>query len=186
MGDASALGDGDLARAIASGEAPSAITEFCRRFAPRIRAYGLRHLGDAASADDLAQAVLELVLDKLREGAVTDPDRIASFVLGTSRNLAIEWKRSEARRRRVLDRVAPALREAAVVLPDAVALDRDRLATCLSALLPRQLTVVMLTFYADRTGDEIAGELGVSSANVRVLRHRALAALHACMTRVIA
>jgi DNA-directed RNA polymerase specialized sigma24 family protein len=34
-----------------------------------------------------------------------------------------------------------------------------------------------LTFFAERPGDEIAGELQISTANVRVLRHRALADL---------
>jgi RNA polymerase sigma-70 factor, ECF subfamily len=41
--------------------------------------------------------------------------------------------------------------------------------------------VVLMTFFADKSGDEVAKELGLSAGNVRVVRHRALARLRACM-----
>jgi RNA polymerase sigma-70 factor (ECF subfamily) len=41
--------------------------------------------------------------------------------------------------------------------------------------------VVVLTFFADKPGDEVAKELGLSAGNVRVIRHRALARLRSCM-----
>jgi hypothetical protein len=49
--------DGDLARAIAArtGAADAAETELYRRFAPRVRLYGLRHLRDEDAARDLMQ-----------------------------------------------------------------------------------------------------------------------------------
>ncbi len=52
--------DGELVRAIAawSEHARAAEAELCRRFAPRIRLYGLRHLRDQDRARDLVQAVL--------------------------------------------------------------------------------------------------------------------------------
>jgi CO/xanthine dehydrogenase FAD-binding subunit len=49
--------DGDLARAVAArvpGEAESAEAELYRRFAPRVRLYGLRHLRDEDEARDLS------------------------------------------------------------------------------------------------------------------------------------
>jgi RNA polymerase sigma-70 factor (ECF subfamily) len=55
-----ALGDEALARRIADG-GPGATdaeeAELYRRFAPRVRLYGRRHLRDGAAADDLAQDV---------------------------------------------------------------------------------------------------------------------------------
>ena len=61
--------DGDLARAIAAraGTADAAETELYRRFAPRVRLYGLRHLRDEDAARDLMQQVLLLTIEKLRE-----------------------------------------------------------------------------------------------------------------------
>jgi RNA polymerase sigma factor (sigma-70 family) len=48
-------------------------------------------------------------------------------------------------------------------------------------LSPRERAVVALTFYAERSTEDIARELATSSGNVRVVRHRALARLHECM-----
>ena len=47
--------DGELARAIGAGPSEAAESELYRRFAPRVRLYGLRHLRDEESARDLVQ-----------------------------------------------------------------------------------------------------------------------------------
>jgi RNA polymerase sigma-70 factor (ECF subfamily) len=60
-------------------------------------------------------------------------------------------------------------------------LDADRLAGCLQGLAERERTVVVETFFADRSSDEVATALGISAGNVRVIRHRALARLRECM-----
>ena len=174
--------DGELARAVASrapGTSEAAESELYRRFAPRVRLYGLRHLRDEESARDLMQQVMLLTIEKLRRGDVRDPDQIASFVLGTSRTMAMAARRTDARRER--------LREAFVV-PDAFAapdagatLDLDRLEHCLAQLVDRERSVVLLTFYAESSAAAAGADLGVSEGNVRVIRHRALAKLRACV-----
>src|SRR6266566_5663281 len=63
--------------------------ELCRRFAPRIRLYGLRHLRDEERARDLVQAVLLAVLVAARAGRIEDPERFDRFVLGTCRNTSM-------------------------------------------------------------------------------------------------
>jgi DNA-directed RNA polymerase specialized sigma24 family protein len=40
-----------------------------------------------------------------------------------------------------------------------------------------------MTFYDERTGADVASFLGVSEANVRVIRHRAIRQLRECMGR---
>jgi RNA polymerase sigma-70 factor (ECF subfamily) len=45
----------------------------------------------------------------------------------------------------------------------------------------RERTVVLLTFYGDRSSREIAQTLGISEGNVRVIRARAIDRLRACM-----
>jgi RNA polymerase sigma-70 factor (ECF subfamily) len=90
--------DGDLARAIGAGgpgKAEAAEGELYRRFAPRVRLYGLRHLRDEDAARDLAQQVMLLTIEKLRGGSVRDLDQIASFVLGVSRTMVKDLKRLE-------------------------------------------------------------------------------------------
>ena len=92
--------DGELAQAIAAGTeaAEAAEAELYRRFAPRVRLYGLRHLRDEDGARDLMQQVLLLTVQKLRDGAVRDVDMVGSFILGTSRMLAVTLKRRDRRR----------------------------------------------------------------------------------------
>ncbi len=175
--------DAALARRIA-GRAPGqdavAEAEICRRFGPRIRLYGLRHLRNEAAAADLMQDVLVLVLQKLREGAVREPERLASFVLGTARQSVIDGRRSGRRRARLLEAfpldLMPGIEESAEPL------DGERLKLCLAALPERDRAVLLMTFYDDRSADAVAAELKLSAGNVRVIRHRGLDRLRSCMT----
>ena len=91
--------DAELVRAIAAraDDAPAAEAELCRRFAPRIRLYGLRHLRDEDRAADLVQAVLLAVLQAARAGRIADPDRVDRFMLGTSRNVALRMRETDGR-----------------------------------------------------------------------------------------
>ena len=182
-GPAAPAGDdlASLARRIAAARPGAAAKEealLCRALAPRIRLYGLKHLRDGALADDLVQQVIVTTLERLRSGEVREPERIASFALGTSRTIAIGLRRGERRRRDLLDRYAPTF---ATVAIEREPLDLLRLAECLDGLTGRDRAVVTMTFYAERSGEEIAGELALSPGNVRVVRHRALARLRRCM-----
>ena len=174
--------DGDLARAItaaAAGTAVDAEAELYRRFAPRVRLYGLRHLRDEDAAQDLAQHVMLMTIQKLRQGGVRASDEIASFILGTSRTVAIELKRRERRREALRDTFLP---RQAFTPPEAdTRLDLDQLELCLSQLADRERGVVFLTFYGERSAAAVARELGLTEGNVRVLRHRALARLRRCV-----
>src|SRR5687768_18603396 len=115
---------------------PMAEELFCRRFAPRIRLFGLKRLRSDAAAADLVQDVLILVLDKLRAGEVREPEQIASFVFGTARQLVIDSRRSSGRRTRLLDTFVLDLEPAAESASHAF--DTDRLKHCLQALAERE------------------------------------------------
>jgi RNA polymerase sigma-70 factor (ECF subfamily) len=66
--------DADVAGRVRGGDR-DAEAELFRRLAPRVRLYGLRHLRDAAAADDLAQDVMLLTFDSLRAGKVRESER---------------------------------------------------------------------------------------------------------------
>jgi RNA polymerase sigma-70 factor (ECF subfamily) len=174
--------DTALARRILS-RAPErdieAESELCRRLAPRVRLFGLRHLRSDAAAADLTQDVLLVTLQKLRDGAVREPERLASFVLGTARQMIVDWRRNSARRVRILDAFPIDLAPAEAESPQA--LDTDRLRHCLEALPERERSVLVMTFYDDRSADAVGLELGVSPGNVRVIRHRGIQRLRECM-----
>jgi len=175
--------DGDLARAVAArrpGSAEAAESELYRRFAPRVRLYGLRHLRDEDAARDLVQQVMLHTIEKLREGSVRGADQIASFILGVSRTMARDLSRREWRREKLRETFMAA--EMFEAPTSEAALDIDRLDVCLGQLAERERMVVLLTFYAERTAREAAKELGVTEGNVRVIRHRAIERLRQCVT----
>lgn len=151
----------------------------CRDLVPRVRAWAFRRTRDLALAADIAQEVSMIVVESLREGRIEDPSRIASFALGTAKNVLVAQRRGERRRMALLDRFGPSLEDVATIEEHTV--DREKVEECFAKLAPRAQTVLLLTFYADRSADDIATELGVAAGNVRVVRHRALAQLHACM-----
>jgi RNA polymerase sigma-70 factor (ECF subfamily) len=175
--------DSEVAKAVAAGggTANAAETELYRRFAPRVRLYGLRHLRDEDAARDLTQQVLLLTIEKLRGHAVRDLDMIASFILGASRMLAVNLKRRDRRRGALLEAFS---HEHPAVSPVPAFMDAQELEGCLATLAERERTVVLLTFYGDRSSREIAQALGVSEGNVRVIRSRAIDRLRACMGTV--
>jgi RNA polymerase sigma-70 factor (ECF subfamily) len=66
--DLIAATDAMLASSIAAavpGGAHEEEAELYRRFAPRVRLYGLKHLRDAAAAQDLVQEVFVVTLERL-------------------------------------------------------------------------------------------------------------------------
>jgi RNA polymerase sigma-70 factor (ECF subfamily) len=181
-----ATSDAKLVRTIAAHHAAAgsltqecreAEAELCRRFAPRIRLYGLRHLREEDRARDLVQAVLLAVLVAARAGRIEDPERIDRFVLGTCRNASMRMRDVDARALLVADEEL----DVASFLQDTEFVDTGALVPCVAALDLRGRMVVMLSFYEERPAEHIAQALETTAGNVRVLRHRAIAALRRCL-----
>lgn len=173
------LDDAALARAVAAGAGREAEAEVYRRLFPRARLYGLAHLRDPHAAQDLAQQVLLMTLEALRAGRVQDPDKLASFVLGTCRMVVLEQRRGARRREALL--AAYGEHDEAFQPPEPIGADKARLAGCLGGLAQRERSVLVLTFFAEKDADAVGRELGIAAGNVRVVRHRALARLRECM-----
>jgi RNA polymerase sigma-70 factor (ECF subfamily) len=176
--------DAELVRLIANAHATGATrgsghaeAELCRRFAPRIRLYGLRHLRDEDRARDLVQAVLLAVLVAARAGRIEDPERLDRFVLGTCRNTSQRMREIDAR-------AAPVPHDELDVsshLDHVELVDTGALVPCMAALDLRGRMVMSLTFLEERSATEIAKTLETTVGNVRVLRHRAIASLRRCL-----
>ena len=159
--------------------ARDAEAELCRRLAPRVRLYGLKHLRDGHAAADLVQQVLLITLQHLRAGELRHPEQVVSFVLGTARLTVLELRRGPARREQLLE----AHMEEGIAMDPEVSSEaqRRRLISCLRNLTERERSVVLLTFCADTPTEEVADDLGLESGNVRVIRHRALQRLRDCL-----
>lgn len=173
------LSEAELVRRIGAESDPEAESELIRRMAPRIRLYGLRHLRNEAAADDLMQHVLITTLETLRAGRLREADKLVSFVLGTCRMMVLDQRRGTQRKERLLQQFGTAmLAPVPMAMPSP---DHKQLARCVQTLKERERAVVVMTFYDERTGADVGQFLGVSEANVRVIRHRAIHQLRACM-----
>jgi RNA polymerase sigma-70 factor, ECF subfamily len=173
------LNDADLVRRIGLDHDPAAEAELFRRMAPRIRLYGLRHLRDEHAADDLVQQVLMIALEALRAGRLRDSAKLPSFVLGTCRMTVLDLRRNTQRKERLLEQFGEdMLAPAPAATPD---LDQAVLRSCVQNLKERERAVIVMSFFDEETGADVARFLGVSEANVRVIRHRAIHQLRKCM-----
>ena len=91
----------------------------------------------------------------------------------------LDLRRGAQRKERLLERFgADLLLPAQPPMPH---LDHEQLARCVQNLKERERSVVVMTFYHEQSGADVAGFLGVSEANVRVIRHRAIHQLRNCM-----
>lgn len=173
------LDDSELVRRIGCGTDREAEAELFRRMAPRIRLYGLRHLRHEHAAEDLAQQVMITTLEALRARRLRQPGKLASFVLGTCRMTVLGLRRAAQRKEHLLRQFGPD--RLAEFQPSMPSLDREKLRRCVQNLKERERAVVVMTFYQEETGADLAGFLGVSEANVRVIRHRAIHQLRDCL-----
>jgi RNA polymerase sigma-70 factor (ECF subfamily) len=81
-----------LARRIGQGDR-SAEEALARRYGPKIEYVLRRHVREPALAADLRQDALIVVIERLRDGGLSEPEKLAAFLYQTAINLA----RGEAR-----------------------------------------------------------------------------------------
>lgn len=173
------VSDAELVRRVGSGHDGEAEGEVYRRMAPRVRLYGLRHLREEQAAQDLVQQVMLTALEALREGRLREPEKLASFVLGTCRMTVLNLRRGAQRKEELLKQFGAEFIDS--VEPSLPQLDRPQLARCMQSLKERDRAVIVMSFYAEQTSAAIAASLSTSEANVRLIRHRAIHQLRDCM-----
>ncbi|MFN2491177.1 MAG: RNA polymerase sigma factor [Actinomycetota bacterium] len=151
------LSDETLLAALASGDRDAAAA-LVRRFQGRIYGLAFTIVGDAATAEDVAQ---ETFLRAWRHAAAYDVrrGRVATWLLSIARNVAIDAVR--VRRAEPLD--PHALLSLQTPSPDApteerglAAVESMRLRSALSSLPPEQQRALVLAAFYGRTAREIS------------------------------
>jgi RNA polymerase sigma-70 factor (ECF subfamily) len=141
----------------------------------------LRHLcRNPALADDLHQETLALVIDKLRRGEVREPEKLASFIRATARNLFIADRRKEARYT-ALDAGDEASMPARVLATGPTALDEvlageeaRQVRRLLGELRFERDRQLLIRFYlADEDKEQICAALGIEPERFNMVLHRA-------------
>ena len=87
----------DLVSSIRTGDR-QAEAELVERYSRGVMIIIRREVHDTAFAEDIYQDVFRIVLEKIRQGDVREPERLSGFVCGVARNLVIDYFRRAARR----------------------------------------------------------------------------------------
>lgn len=148
--------DDALAAAFANRE-PWAFEEAYRRYASLLYSTAYNVLSDAEDARDCVQEALTRIW-RASHAYTRARGNVRSFLTVCVRNEAISRLRSQARRRRLSDRLAAEpIEHAQLEAGDPV--DRDRLRAAMAKLPPEQRLPLELAYYRGRTHVEIAAEL---------------------------
>lgn len=169
----------DLVRRIRAGgaEATAAENELVRRYERGLR-YKLRGMSrDPALADDLLQDTFRIVLERLRDRGLDEPEKLAGFLLRTARNLFLADYRKKSRRGENLDAPEPETegRSSPGQLRRVLA---DEQADAVRRLLgemgtPRDRQILFRFYLAEEDKEDICADLGLSSLHFNRVLYRA-------------
>lgn len=153
----------DLVRRIQAGDR-SAEDEFVSRYARGVTVILRRACGDRFAVDDLCQDTLATALQKIRAGAIRDPERLSGFVASLARNLAIQHGRRTTARRDVPGEAAPKGDAAGDPLEQVIrAEDAFLVREVLAELSTDRDREILLRYYIhDQDREEICAALGLT------------------------
>jgi RNA polymerase sigma-70 factor (ECF subfamily) len=150
-----------------------------QRYSVRLLMFAARRTGDASAAEDIAQETLRTVVDALRAGRVENLAALPGFVFTTARNICMHWERSAGRENSALSRYQTDSDLSRTLPPDAltqlVAEDRRiSVRRALDSLSPDDRNLLVMLYYEAVGSDVVAERLNITTAAVRVRKHRAL------------
>ncbi len=143
-----------------------------------LRTVALARVGEAAAADDVLQDVSMTALEKGHQ--LRDPTRIAGWLYRLVVVAALQHRRRQGRRKKLLDRYAARQPSAdgAAREPDPLGwlLADERSAMvrqALTMLPPRDAEIMLLKYSEDWSYQQLAEHLGLSTSAVEARLHRA-------------
>lgn len=170
-------GLGAEAQQTASG--PVSEAELANRFTDRLRVFAARRLNDSAAAEDVAQETLRRVVEAMRANRVENLAALPGFVFQTARNICMHWARSTGREHYALSRFQS---ESSRTSPDSTdALNaiiseerRARVRNAMADLKADDYSLLSMLYYEELDSEVAASRLSVTTAALRVRKHRAL------------
>jgi len=154
-----------------------------------LRTVALARVGEAAAADDVLQDVSMTALEKGHQ--LRDPTRIAGWLYRLVVVAALQYRRRQGRRRKLLDRYADRLpsTDGAVREPEPLGwlLADERKAMvrqALETLPPRDAEIMLLKYTEDWSYQQLAEHLGLSISAVEARLHRARQKMRQALQRI--
>jgi RNA polymerase sigma-70 factor (ECF subfamily) len=174
--EGSAGSEAPLAERLRAGE-PAAARELVVRFQRGVAVILRRSGAQASEVEDLAQEVFRIVLDKVRQGEVREPERLPGYVATVARNLGIEaGRRASAQAARDGGELGAELASGSrsaldrLVDEEQVRLVRQVLAELGTA---RDREVLSRIYLAGDDRDEVGRSLGLGPLQLNRVLHRA-------------
>jgi len=169
-----------------SGGGPGATARFerfYRRHWPTVDRFVRRRV-DPADADDVVAEVFLTAWRRLDE-VPTEPQRAAGWLIRTAGNVIANARRTNARRRRLIDRLGGVHPARGPVDPEeAVAeLTPGSATAALRTLRAEDQAILLVAAYAQPTAEELATVLGCSTGAARVRLSRARARFRLALAR---
>jgi RNA polymerase sigma-70 factor (ECF subfamily) len=154
-----------------------------------LRTVALARVGDAAAADDVLQEVSMTAIEKGHQ--LRDPSRIGGWLYRLVVVAALQYRRRQGRRKKLLDRYVARQPSA-----DGVAHETDPLGwliadeqktmvrQSLAMLPPRDAEIMLLKYSEDWSYQELAEHLGLSVSAVEARLHRARQKMRQALCRL--
>lgn len=151
----------------------AAESEFVELYRRRVTALVMGRLHDTVAAEDLTQEILMAVLIAVRNGRLSDPEKLPSFVRGVARNICNKHLRDR------LHRLVEARTDARANDPDPEWRYCCREMLTLVSLSLAELSaidrqILRCSLYEGLTSEDIGRRLGVEAQTIRQRKCRAL------------
>lgn len=150
--------------------------DFIQRYRRGVAVIVARNCRDQTPVEDLCQDVLTTALEKIREGAVREPERLSGFVAGLARTIVLEHYRKESTRSAIEARMPAPLQAAPpVALEQLLRQEKAFIARrVLNELESDRDREILFRFYiAEDDKDRICRELGLTPLHFNRVLFRA-------------
>jgi RNA polymerase sigma-70 factor, ECF subfamily len=171
-----ASGSSDLVSRIRGGDR-QAETELVERYNRVVMNIIRREVGDAVVADDLYQETFYIVLEKIREGDVREPEKLPGFVCGVAKNRVIKHFQRAAQQESLTETgETESLPQAT---PDQLGelLRKERAGivqrTLKEMTSERDIQMLFRFYLAEDDKERICADLGLTSLQFNLVLHRA-------------
>ncbi len=170
--------DVDLVARIQAGDS-GAETLLFERYGARLYYLALSRTGSPQDADDLRSETLLRVLSAVRNHQLRSPGALASFLLRTLDNVALEMLRRQSHDSRIAS--DPRANVEQHFLDESV---KDAIQWTLARLKPRERDFLRMYYYDELSKEEIARRIGIAEERVRLVKSRALRSFRERFLRV--
>jgi len=165
---------GDLVSRVLASDL-QAEAELIERYSRGVRIIIRREVHNTAVAEDLYQDTFRIVLEKIRQGDVREPERLSGFVCGVARNLVIGYFRDPAHQGREIYEAASLPHSAPDQLHELLEKEKADLVRQVLKEMPNERDIqVLFRFYlAEDDKQLICTDLGLTSLHFNRVLYRA-------------